>query len=54
MLVIAKAAYPERFKDFNIYDFDMGFYQKLYGVDENTAKRLRSAKFLDWMGDENF
>lgn len=54
MLVIAKAAYPERFKDFSVYEFALGFYQKLYGVDADTAKSLRSAQFLDWMGNENF
>ncbi|MDR1920273.1 MAG: ABC transporter substrate-binding protein [Candidatus Adiutrix sp.] len=54
ILVMAKAAYPDRFSDFNVYDFALDFYQKIYKVDANTAKGLRSTQMLDWMADEKF
>ena len=54
MLIIAKAAYPERFKDLNVYEFSLDFYREVYGVDEETAKGLRSAQLLDWMKDIDF
>ncbi|MDR1487759.1 MAG: ABC transporter substrate-binding protein [Deltaproteobacteria bacterium] len=54
MLIIAKAAYPERFSDINVYDFALKFYQDVYGVDEATARGLRSAQILDWMKDYGF
>lgn len=54
MLIIAKAAYPERFKDVKVYDFALELYKKAYGVDEETAKGLRSTQLLDWMADIDF
>lgn len=54
MLIIAKAAYPERFADISVYDFALQFYQDVYGVDEATAKGLRSTQLLDWMADTDF
>lgn len=54
MLIIAKAAYPERFADINVYDFALKFYREVYGVDEDTARGLRSTQLLDWMADSGF
>ena len=54
MLIIAKAAYPKRFADVNVYDFALKFYQDVYGVDESTARGLRSTQLLDWMADSGF
>ena len=54
MLIIAKAAYPDRFADINVYDFALKFYQEVYGVDEVTAAGLRSTQLLDWMSSSNF
>lgn len=54
MLIIAKAAYPERFKDLKVYDFALELYKKAYGVDDETAKGLRSTQLLDWMADIDF
>ena len=54
MLIIAKAAYPERFSDVCVYDFALDFYQKVYGVDESTARGLRSTQLLDWMSGTGF
>lgn len=54
MLIIAKAAYPERFRDVHVYEFALKFYQEIYGVDETTAKGLRSTQLLDWMAESDF
>ena len=54
MLIMAKAAYPDRFSDISVYDFALEFYQKAYGVDENTARGLRNAQLLDWMQEASF
>ena len=48
LLIIAKAAHPDKFADINIGAFALEFYQKLYGVDMEVAKMLRSAQILDW------
>ena len=54
MLVIAKAAYPDRFKDVSVYDFSLKLYKMLYGVDDKKAKGLRSTQLLDWMKASGF
>lgn len=54
MLIIAKAAYPERFKDIAVYEFALRFYQKIYGVDEQEAVGLRGRQILDWMKEYGF
>ena len=54
MLIIAKAAYPHLFNDISIYDFALDFYRKVYGVDERTARGLRSTQLLDWMAESDF
>ncbi|MBP2144941.1 iron complex transport system substrate-binding protein [Methanofollis sp. W23] len=53
-MVIAKAAYPERFADVNLGEWTLNFYQEVYGVDEATAKELRSVQWLDWTVEEGF
>ncbi|MDR1395304.1 MAG: ABC transporter substrate-binding protein [Deltaproteobacteria bacterium] len=54
LMVMAKAAYPDKFQDLNIYSFALDFYQKIYRTDRETAEKLRSAQLLDWMAGENF
>ena len=54
MLIIAKAAYPELFRDVDVYGFALDFYQKVYNVDETCARGLRSTQLLDWMADCGF
>jgi iron complex transport system substrate-binding protein len=54
MLIIAKAAYPALFRDVSVYDFALDFYRQAYGVDENTARGLRTTQLLDWMADSGF
>ncbi|WP_348528430.1 iron ABC transporter substrate-binding protein [Methanothrix sp.] len=53
-MIIAKAAYPERFADINVAEWSLDFYQQVYGVDEATARELRSVQWLDWMEEEGF
>ncbi|MDD3070508.1 MAG: ABC transporter substrate-binding protein [Methanoculleus horonobensis] len=48
VMVIAKAAYPERFADVDLAEWLLEFYQKVYGVDRATAEGLRSAQWMDW------
>ncbi len=52
MMVIAKAAYPDRFDDINLDEWLLDFYENVYGVDEGTAKSLRTAQWMDWCIDE--
>ncbi len=52
LMVIANAAYPERFSDINQGEWLLSFYMDVYGVDEETAKSLRSAQWMDWCADE--
>jgi len=54
MLIMAKAAYPERFRDVDVYRFALDFYQKVYNVSEEKARGLRSTQLLDWMADHRF
>lgn len=53
-MIIAKAAYPDRFSDIKVHEWVLEFYQNVYGVDLATAKELRSAQWLDWMEEEGF
>lgn len=48
VMVIAKAAYPERFEDIDLAEWLLDFYQNVYDVDRETAKELRSAQWMDW------
>ncbi len=48
IMVMAKAAYPERFQDIDLSEWLLTFYQNLYGVDQNTAKELRACQWMDW------
>ena len=54
LLVMAKAAYPKRFADLNVYEFSLKFYREIYAVDLKTSQKLRRAQLLDWMAAENF
>lgn len=48
LMVIAKAAYPEKFGDIDLNEWILSFYQDVYGVDRDVAVRLRSAQLMDW------
>ena len=47
-MVIAKAAYPEIFDDIDLAAWLLDFYQGVYGVDKNTARKIRAAQWMDW------
>lgn len=48
LMVIAKATYPEKFKDVDLNEWILSFYQDVYGVDRDAAEQLRSAQLMDW------
>ncbi len=52
VMVMAKAAYPERFKDIHLGTWLLNFYQNVYQVDEKTAQKLRSCQWMDWADKE--
>lgn len=54
ILIIAKASYPELFKDIKVHQFALDFYKKVYNVDDKTAKALRSEQLLDWTVENDF
>jgi len=53
-MIIAKAAYPDKFTDIKVADWVLDYYKKVYKVDDKQAKDLRSAQWLDWLEKENF
>ena len=44
LMMTAKAVYSERFADINLREWLLNYYKNLYGVDDETAKALRSAQ----------
>lgn len=54
MMIMAKAAYPDRFADIKVHEWVLTFYQKIYGVEPAIAQQIRSIQWLDWMVEQNF
>jgi len=54
LMVIAKTAYPDRFADIKVHQWVLDFYQTVYGVDRQTAKKLRAVQLLDWTVKSDF
>ncbi len=52
VMVMAWAAYPDRFEDIDLGEWVLEFYEDVYGVDRETAEGLRSAQWLDWTAEE--
>lgn len=52
LMVIAKAAYPDKFDDIELDDWLLEFYMNVYGVDQATAEKLRTAQWMDWCVEE--
>ena len=48
IMVMAKTAYPNRFADIDLADWLIDFYRNVYGVDEQTAEKLRAVQWMDW------
>jgi iron complex transport system substrate-binding protein len=54
LLIMAKGAYPDRFRDISVHEWVLGFYRQVYGVDEAAARALRRAQWLDWTMEQRF
>lgn len=54
LMITAKAAYPDKFQDIKVHEWVLDYYMNVYHVDDETAKGLRSAQWLDWMEEEDF
>ncbi len=54
ILIIAKAAYPELFKDIKVHKFALEFYKHVYHVDDKKARELRTQQLLDWTYENDF
>ncbi|BBO89544.1 ABC transporter substrate-binding protein [Desulfosarcina ovata] len=48
IMVMAKTAYPDRFFDIDLADWLIDFYRNVYGVNEQTAEKLRAVQWMDW------
>ena len=51
LMMMAKIAYPEVFKDILIHEWVLEFYQVVYGTGKEQAEKLRSVQWLDWTID---
>ncbi len=49
LMVMAKAAYPDKFTDINLNEWLISFYKNIYNVDDKTADQLISAQWMDWV-----
>ncbi len=47
LLIMAKGAYPDRFRDVDVGRWTLEFYQRIYGIDEARAAALLRAQWLD-------
>jgi iron complex transport system substrate-binding protein len=54
LMIMAKGAYPDRFRDILVHAWVLDFYRRTYRVDNVAAIGLRSAQWLDWMVEEGF
>jgi len=54
LLVMAKGAYPDRFRDLAVHEWALEFYRRTYGVDRAQAIALRRAQWLDWTAEAGF
>nr|WP_321402216.1 ABC transporter substrate-binding protein [uncultured Desulfobacter sp.] len=48
VMVMARAAYPERFTDIDFCHWLHQFYMTVYGVSQDTATQLMSCQWMDW------
>jgi len=54
MLIEAKAAYPDEFKDVNVGEQLTKHYRTVYDLSDEQATRLKEEMELDWMDEEGF
>ena len=48
VMVMARAAYPQRFTDIDFCDWLHQFYITVYGVSQDTATQLVSCQWMEW------
>jgi len=53
VMIIAKAAYPDRFHDVDLAEWTEDFYMGLYGVDRQTSENLLERQWLGWMLEDS-
>ncbi|MFO7693494.1 MAG: ABC transporter substrate-binding protein [Vicinamibacterales bacterium] len=54
LLIMAKGAYPQRFRDLAVHEWALAFYRRTYLVDAQQALALRRAQWLDWTVETGF
>ncbi len=54
LLLMAKAIYPEKFKDIVYHEYALDFYKRAYHVDDKTAEGLLKTQILDWTAKNNW
>ncbi len=54
LLIMAKGAYPDRFRDITVDQWALEFYRRTYGIDERQAAALRRAQWLERTADAGF
>jgi iron complex transport system substrate-binding protein len=54
LLIMAKGAYPDRFRDLAVHEWALDFYQRTYRVSLEQARRLRRAQWLEWTVEAGF
>jgi iron complex transport system substrate-binding protein len=54
LMIMAKGAYPDCFRDIAVHRWVLDFYRRTYGVSGADAVMLRSRQWLDWMVADGF
>lgn len=54
LMVMGKGTYPGRFADVAVHAWALEFYRRTYRIDENQARALRRAQWLDWTVEAGF
>jgi len=54
LLIMAKGAYPGRFRDLAVHQWALAFYRRTYLIDEQRALALRRGQWLDWTAETGF
>ena len=54
LMIEAKAAYPDRFADVNVFQWVLDYYKDMYGIDDETAIQIMVSQRLYWMDEEGF
>lgn len=54
LLIMAKGAYPELFRDIAVHEWVLDFYRRTYGIDDAQARALRRTQWLEWTEEQGF